>query len=36
VDFLFKAISAKDIEAEEMMAKMKASGMGGGMSMYNR
>lgn len=35
VDYEFKEISEKDLEMEKLMAKMKASGMGG-MSMYNR
>ena len=34
-DFPFIPISEKDLEMENMMAKMKESGMGG-MSMYNR
>lgn len=35
IDYVFKPISDKDLEMEQLMAKMEAAGLGG-MSMYNK
>lgn len=35
-DYPFTEISEKDLEMEQLMAKMQASGLGGGMNMYTR